>query len=64
MKVELNTMTAEQITDAIFELPAEKFLLVMQILGKRAEQLQRRGEQVARRKSEGDFRSFLEGDER
>jgi hypothetical protein len=36
----------------------------MQIMSHRAEQLQRRGEKIADRKAEGDFRKFFEGGER
>ena len=62
-EIDLDGATAEQIVDAIFELDAEKFILIMHVLSHRVEQLQRRGKKIADRKAEDDFRKFLEGGE-
>ena len=62
-EIDLDGATAEQIVDAIFELDAEKFILIMHVLSHRVEQLQRRGKKIADRKAEDDFRKFLEGAE-
>lgn len=59
MNEELQKHTAEEIAEAIFDLPMKKAFLVITILAKRMEQTAARAEAISRDKARDDFRRYL-----